>query len=212
MKIIVTGGCGFIGGTLIRKLLIKKDISIYNIDKYGYASDHKGIENVLRETGNKNYKFIKLDLKDKKQLTEIIISIKPDLIMHLAAESHVDRSIDFPGIFIESNIVGTFNLLEASREYLKESSKYKKSKFLFHHISTDEVFGSDMKKSFKENSLYNPSSPYSSSKASTDLAALSFNKTYKLFTITSHSSNNFGPGHHKEKFIPTNFLLMIGDS
>ena len=119
MKIIVTGGCGFIGGTLIRKLLFKKDISIYNIDKYGYASDHEGIENVLRETGNKNYKFIKLDLKNKQQLTEIISSIKPDLIMHLAAESHVDRSIDCPGIFIEKNIVGTFNLKEASKIYLE---------------------------------------------------------------------------------------------
>ena len=203
MKIIVTGGCGFIGGTLIRKLLFRKDIYIYNIDKFGYASDHEGIENICRKTKNNNYKFIKLDLKDKKNLSKIIISIKPNLIMHLAAESHVDKSIDNPRIFIESNILGTFNLLEATRDYLKICSNDIKSKFIFHHISTDEVFGSlDNEGKFHEGSKYDPRSPYSASKASSDHIVRSFFHTYNLPIIITNCSNNFGPWQFPEKLIP----------
>ena len=155
MKIIITGGCGFIGGTLIRKLLINKFNYILNIDKFGYASDHKAIDDLLKEKNYNNYKFYRLDLKDKKKLFEIINSFKPDLIMHLAAESHVDRSINDPEIFIESNIIGTFNLLDVTRKYLKGLNDKQKSKFIFHHISTDEV-GSLGIKAFSENSPYDP--------------------------------------------------------
>ena len=203
MKIIITGGCGFIGGCLIRKLLFQKVHFIYNIDKYGYASDHEGIDKILSETENQNYKFIKLDLKEKKKLSEIIHSIKPDLIMHLAAESHVDRSIDSPRIFIESNIIGTFNLLEATNNYLKKISKDKREKFIFHHISTDEVFGSlENNDKFHEGSPYDPRSPYSASKASSDHLVRSFFHTYGLPIVVTNCSNNFGPWQFPEKLIP----------
>ena len=204
MKIIVTGGCGFIGGTLIRKLLEKKDISIFNIDKFGYASDHESIEKTLKKNQNNNkYKFIKLDLKEKSILSELINEIKPDAIMHLAAESHVDRSINCPSIFIESNIIGTFNLLEASKNYLKEFSKGRESKFIFHHVSTDEVFGSlDSYGKFHEGSPYDPRSPYSASKASSDHLVKSYFHTYDLPIILTNCSNNFGPWQFPEKLIP----------
>ena len=203
MKIIITGGCGFIGGTLIRKLLINKFNYILNIDKFGYASDHKAIDDLLKEKNYNNYKFYRLDLKDKKKLFEIINSFKPDLIMHLAAESHVDRSINDPEIFIESNILGTFNLLDATREYLQGLNDKQKSKFIFHHISTDEVFGSlGHKGKFSENSPYDPRSPYSASKASSDHLVRSFFHTYELPVIITNCSNNFGPWQYPEKLIP----------
>lgn len=203
MKIIVTGGCGFIGATLIRKLLFEKGNHILNIDKFGYASDHESINNILKETNNENYKFLKLDLRERKKLSEVINSFKPNLIMHLAAETHVDRSIDNPSIFIESNILGTFNLLEASREYIELANKSQKSNFLFHHISTDEVFGSlDENGKFFENHPYNPRSPYSASKASSDHLVRSYFHTYGLPTIVTNCSNNFGPWQYPEKLIP----------
>ncbi len=203
MKIIVTGGCGFIGSNLIRKLLLNKDIYIFNIDKYGYASDHDAIDNILKETNNSNYKFIKLDLKEKNNLSELINSISPNVIMHLAAESHVDRSIDFPSIFIESNIIGTFNLLEAAREYMKGLNDKQRSNFIFHHISTDEVFGSLTESGkFFEKSPYDPRSPYSASKASSDHLVRSYFHTYGLPVIVTNCSNNFGPWQYPEKLIP----------
>tara|TARA_B100000963_G_scaffold175944_1_gene152976 strand:+ start:1368 stop:2423 length:1056 start_codon:yes stop_codon:yes gene_type:complete len=203
MKIIVTGGCGFIGGTLIRKLLLNKRNHILNIDKFGYASDHEAIDNFLKETKNENYKFIKLDLKEKNNLYEIINSFKPNIIMHLAAETHVDRSIDTPEIFIESNIIGTFNILEASRQYLANLNNKQKSNFIFHHISTDEVFGSlGESGQFFENYPYDPRSPYSASKASSDHLVRSYFHTYDLPIIITNCSNNFGPWQYPEKLIP----------
>ena len=207
-KVIVTGGAGFIGGTLIRKLLKEKKWIIYNIDRMGYASDLSWIK------ASKDYElrhfFLKIDLRNKETLKRFVKDIKPNLIIHLAAESHVDRSIDNPLNFIESNIIGTFNLLEASREYWEELSDSKKELFRFLHISTDEVFGTlGSEGKFDENTKYSPRSPYSSSKASSDHLVKSWHHTYGLPTIISNCSNNFGPYQFPEKFIPLSILKGI---
>ena len=207
-KVIVTGGAGFIGGTLIRKVLKEKDWFVYNLDKMGYASDLSWIKD------SDDYKlrhfFLKIDLRNKEILEKTIKEIEPDLIIHLAAESHVDRSIDSPLNFIESNIIGTFNLLEASREYWKKTSDIKKKLFRFIHISTDEVFGSlGLDDKFDENTKYSPRSPYSSSKASSDHLVRSWYHTYDLPTIISNCSNNYGPYQFPEKLIPLSILKGI---
>ena len=188
-KIIVTGGAGFIGGTLIRKLLQeKKDWVIYNLDQMGYASDLSWIKN--SEDYQSRHFFLQIDLRNKKILENLVKDINPNLIIHLAAESHVDRSIDNPLKFIESNIIGTFNLLEASRAYWKKLSDNKKKLFRFIHISTDEVFGSlGLDGKFDENTKYSPRSPYSASKASSDHLVQSWYHTYGLPTIISNCSN-----------------------
>ena len=203
MRILITGGSGFIGGTLIRKLLFENNFVIYNLDKFGYASDHTGIEECLKKTQHKNYNFLKVNLIEKDKLKELMFSIKPEIIMHFAAESHVDRSIQSPSSFIESNIIGTFNLLEAAKEYFKNLDEEMKKKFIFHHVSTDEVFGSlgEIGK-FSEISSYDPRSPYSASKASSDHLVRSYYHTYGLPTIITNCSNNFGPWQFPEKLIP----------
>ena len=207
-KVIVTGGAGFIGGTLIRNLLEKSDWFIYNIDQMGYASDLSWIKN------SKEYEmrhiFLKIDLRNKEILENLVKDISPNLIIHLAAESHVDRSIDNPLNFIESNILGTFNLLEASRSYWEEISEDKKNSFRFIHVSTDEVFGSlGVNGKFDENTKYSPRSPYSSSKASSDHLVQSWHHTYGLPTIISNCSNNYGPYQFPEKLIPLSILKGI---
>ena len=207
-KVIVTGGAGFIGGTLIRKLLKNKNWMVYNIDQMGYASDLSWIKD------SKEYKlrhfFLKIDLRNKEILENLVKDISPNLIIHLAAESHVDRSIDNPLHFIESNIIGTFNLLEASRRYWEELSITKKDLFRFLHVSTDEVFGSlGLEGKFDENTKYSPRSPYSSSKASSDHLVRSWHYTYGLPTIISNCSNNFGPYQFPEKLIPLSILKGI---
>ena len=203
MNIIVTGGCGFIGSHLIRKLLSKEDIKIVNIDKFGYASNHKSIEEVICNNNKHRYIFKKIDLADKNELVNVFESFQPDLVMHLAAESHVDRSIYNPSVFIESNIVGTFNLLETTRNYYGKLSLGKKSKFRFHHISTDEVFGSlGDSGTFCEESPYDPRSPYSASKASSDHLVKAWFHTFELPIIITNCSNNFGPWQFPEKLIP----------
>ena len=208
MKIIITGGAGFIGGTLIRKLLKERNYFIYNIDQLGYASDLSWIKSSKYDQSLHN--FLKIDLRNKQILEKAVKEIEPDLIIHLAAESHVDRSIENPLKFIESNIIGTFNLLEAARKYWEEISEIKKKLFRFIHISTDEVFGSlDLDGKFDENTKYSPRSPYSSSKASSDHLVYSWYHTYGLPTIISNCSNNFGPYQFPEKLIPLSILKGI---
>ncbi len=208
LKIIITGGAGFIGGTLIRKLLKEKKYIIYNIDQLGYASDLSWIKSSKYDQSL--HIFLKIDLRNKEILEKTVKEIEPDLIIHLAAESHVDRSIDNPLNFIESNIIGTFNLLEASRAYWGGINDIKKQLFRFIHISTDEVFGSlGLDGKFDENTKYSPRSPYSSSKASSDHLVKSWYHTYGLPTIISNCSNNFGPYQFPEKLIPLSILKGI---
>ena len=210
MRIIVTGGCGFIGSNLIRKLLNKENIHILNIDKFGYASNHSSIEEMISASNKDRYQFKKIDLADKNTLIEICESFQPDLVMNLAAESHVDRSIKSPSDFIESNIVGTFNLLEATRRYLSKRQEKFDSRFIFHHISTDEVFGTLGKTGkFNEYSPYDPRSPYSASKASSDHLVRAYYHTYGLPTIITNCSNNFGPWQFPEKLIPLVILKAL---
>ena len=191
-KVIVTGGLGFIGSNLI-KLLLKKNYYVLNIDKVSYSSNK---HNTKEFVNNKNYKFIKLDIKDKK-LFDILKKIKPCGIFNLAAETHVDRSIDSPFDFIESNIVGTFNLLECFRKFYKIFSKTR-----LIHISTDEVYGDVLKGRSDENYQYKPSSPYAASKASSDHLVSSYVRTFKIPAIVTNCSNNYGPNQHPEKLIP----------
>ena len=204
-KILITGGAGFIGSNLIKKAL-NKSFNIVNLDflTYGVGSaNNKEIED------NKSYKFIKEDINNFKKVEEIIFSEKPDFIMHLAAETHVDNSIINPSRFLETNVMGTFNLLEASRKYLE---RYNPSGFIFHHISTDEVYGSlGRKGSFTEESPYLPRSPYSASKASSDHLVNAWYSTYGLPILITNCSNNYGPLQHPEKFIPLIITNILRD-
>jgi len=189
-KIVVTGGLGFIGCNLIR-LLLKKKYKVLNIDKITYASN---FYNTRDFQGNRNYTFRKCDLKNINQLKKIINKYKPKAIFNLAAETHVDRSIDGPRNFILSNIIGTFNILEIIRN--------SKKKIKLIHISTDEVYGDVIKNRSKEDDAYKPSSPYSASKASSDHLVYSYIRTYNIPAMVTNCSNNFGPRQHPEKLIP----------
>jgi len=192
-KIIVTGGLGFIGSNLI-ELLLKKNYSVINIDKVTYSSNFYNTQEFLN---NSNYRFIKCDLNNKSKLSEIIFKYKPICIFNLAAETHVDRSIDGPAAFIKSNILGVFNLLEIFKKY---SKKNKKTRLV--HISTDEVYGDILKGRSHEEFPYKPSSPYAASKASSDHLVSSYVRTYKIPAIVTNCSNNYGPKQHPEKLIP----------
>ena len=201
-KIVVTGGLGFIGSNLI-DLLIKNGFFVLNIDKVSYASN---FYNTLNFKNNKNYKYLKLNINNKNKLIKIFAKYKPLGIFNLAAETHVDRSIDSPDQFINSNILGTFNLLEAFRKY---SKKNKKSKLI--HISTDEVYGDIVKGRTKENYPYSPSSPYAASKASSDHIVFSYIKTFGIKAIITNCSNNYGPKQHPEKLIPKMIYNIINN-
>ncbi|MDC0200692.1 dTDP-glucose 4,6-dehydratase [Candidatus Pelagibacter sp.] len=201
-KIVVTGGLGFIGSNLV-DLLIKKGFFVINIDKISYASNYY---NTLDFKNNKNYKFFKLDINNKNKLLKIFKKYKPMGIFNLAAETHVDRSIDAPAQFINSNIFGTFNLLEAFKEYSKKNKKYK-----LIHISTDEVYGDILKGRTKENYPYSPSSPYAASKASSDHIVFSYVKTFGVNAIITNCSNNYGPKQHPEKLIPKMIYHIINN-
>ena len=205
-KILVTGGAGFIGSAVIRTLLKETSAIIFNVDKLSYASDLTSINETLDdlgENGYKRYSFFKIDLYDEKSIREIVNEISPDIIMHLAAESHVDRSIEGPKIFLQSNIFGTFNLLNASLELYRSLPNKKKETFIFHHISTDEVYGSlGPKGFFDESTSYNPRSPYSASKASSDFLVNAWFHTYNLPVVITNCSNNYGPWQFPEKLIP----------
>ena len=200
-KIIVTGGLGFIGSNLI-KLLIEKNYFVINIDKVNYASNFYNTKNFSK----KNYKFLKIDINNRSKLKKILNLNKPIAIFNLAAETHVDRSIDAPAEFIRSNIVGVFNLLEVFKEFTK---KNKKAKLI--HISTDEVFGDVIKSRSKETDPYKPSSPYAASKASSDHLVYSYVRTYKLNAMITNCSNNYGPHQHPEKLIPKLIYNIINN-
>ena len=185
-RIVVTGGSGFIGGNLISKILKETDCKIFNIDKMGYASDQTIILNSLNQGNEDNYHLLKIDLTNESDINKAINEIKPHLVMHLAAESHVDRSIDGPKIFIESNIIGTFNLLQSCLKFYN-SKHAVKDVFRFHHISTDEVFGSLGEVGFfNENTPYDPRSPYSASKASSDHLVSSWYHTFGLPVVITN--------------------------
>ena len=192
-KAIVTGGLGFIGSNLI-EILLNKKFSVCNIDKVTYSSNFYNVKNFQK---NKKYKFLKCDLNEQKKILNLLLKFKPNVIFNLAAETHVDRSIDGPKNFIKSNIVGTFSILEAFRIYNK---KYKNTKLI--HVSTDEVFGDVKIGRSRESDSYKPSSPYAASKASSDHLVSSYIKTYKLPCIITNCSNNYGPKQHPEKLIP----------
>ena len=201
-KIIVTGGLGFIGSNLIN-ILLKKNYKILNIDKVTYASNFYNIKNFVN---HKNYEFSKCDLFNQKKLNNLINNFKPDAIFNLAAETHVDRSIDNPHSFIKSNIVGVFNLLEVFKKYTVQN---KKAKLI--HISTDEVYGDILNGRSDENYSYLPSSPYAASKASSDHLVYSYFRTFNLPVIITNCSNNYGPRQHPEKLIPKLIYNIINN-
>ena len=192
-NIIVTGGLGFIGSNLI-EYLIKKKFSVINIDKISYSSNFYNVRNFQKD---KKYSFVKCDLNDSKKIYKILSKYKPIAIFNLAAETHVDRSIDGPQTFIKNNILGVFSLLEAFKNYLKLNHKIK-----LIHISTDEVYGDILKGRTDEKYPYNPSSPYAASKASSDHLVYSYIRTFKIPAIITNCSNNYGPNQHPEKLIP----------
>ena len=203
-KIIVTGGLGFIGSHLI-KLLIEKGYFVINIDKITYSSNKKN----LKKYKSTEYLFYKGDINNQKLILNLLVNYKPKAMFNLAAETHVDRSIDSPEVFVKSNIVGVYNILEATKRYLKIN---KDKNFKFIHISTDEVYGDIKKNKFsKEDDAYNPSSPYASSKASADLIIKSYFRTYNLPTIITNCSNNYGPNQYPEKLIPR-IILNLKDN
>ena len=209
-KIIVTGGAGFIGGAVVRKLLSETNALIYNVDKISYASDFTCINQI--KSSKERHFLQKINLVNKNELEKLIYKIGPDLIIHLAAETHVDRSIENPSHFIESNIIGTFNLLEVSTDYWKTLDYKSRNNFRFHHVSTDEVFGSlGPNEYFNESSNYAPMSPYSASKASSDHLVRSWHNTFGLPTLISNCSNNYGPFQFPEKLIPLTIIKALNE-
>ncbi len=197
MKLLVTGGAGFIGSAFIREAISRK-FSVLNLDSLTYASSDKSLESI---SNNKAYSFINLDIRDKNSLYLAFTEFSPDVVIHFAAETHVDKSIDSPANFIETNIIGTFNLLDCANKYWTDAGR--PSTFRFLHISTDEVFGSlSSNGMFKETTKYDPSSPYSASKASSDHLVRAWGKTFNLPVMVTNCSNNYGPFQFPEKLIP----------
>lgn len=206
MKLLVTGGAGFIGSAVVRQA-VRAGHEVVNLDALTYAAC---LENVAPVANAPGYVFVEADIRDRATLDAVFADHAPDAVMHLAAESHVDRSIDGPGDFIETNITGTFNMLEAARKYWAEAGK--PDHFRFHHISTDEVFGSlpaDPAVQFTETTAYDPRSPYSASKAASDHLVRAWHETYGLPVVMTNCSNNYGPYHFPEKLVPVVILNAL---
>lgn len=208
MKLLVTGGAGFIGSAIIRHIIANTSDGVVNLDKLTYAGN---LESLVGVSDSARYAFEQVDICDRTELERVFREHQPDAVMHLAAESHVDRSIDGPATFVETNIVGTYTLLEAARHYWSELEGSRKSNFRFHHISTDEVYGdlADTTALFTETTPYSPSSPYSASKASSDHLVRAWSRTYGLPVLITNCSNNYGPYHFPEKLIPLMILNAL---
>ncbi|MCP9847789.1 dTDP-glucose 4,6-dehydratase [Synechococcus sp. Lug-A] len=214
-RILVTGGAGFIGGAVVRRLLRETEALVFNLDKCGYASDLTSIEGVLAELGPRalspdgqsRHQLLRVDLTNAEATAAAVRQADPDLVLHLAAESHVDRSIEGPGAFIASNVNGTFHLLQAVRSHWEQLPAERRDTFRFHHISTDEVFGSlGPTGRFSETTLYDPRSPYSASKAASDHLVNAWHHTFGLPVVLTNCSNNYGPWQFPEKLIPVVIL------
>lgn len=208
MKVLVTGGAGFIGSAVVRHIIANTQDTVVNLDKLTYAGN---LESIAEVTSSERYAFEQVDICDAAELERAFNVHQPDAVMHLAAESHVDRSIDGPSQFMQTNIIGTYNLLEAARKYWQSLDEVRKSAFRFHHISTDEVYG-DLEGTddlFTETTSYAPSSPYSASKASSDHLVRAWKRTYGLPTLVTNCSNNYGPYHFPEKLIPHMILNAL---
>lgn len=208
MKILVTGGAGFIGSAVIRHIIANTSDAVVNVDKLTYAGN---LESLAEVSDSPRYAFEQVDICDREQIDRVFREHQPDAVMHLAAESHVDRSISGPSEFIQTNIIGTYNLLEASRLYWQCLEQGRKSLFRFHHISTDEVYGDleGVDDLFTETTPYQPSSPYSASKASSDHLVRAWSRTYGLPVLITNCSNNYGPCHFPEKLIPLVILNAL---
>ncbi len=207
-RIIVTGGAGFIGSAVVRHIIANTTDAVCVVDKLTYAGN---LESLAEVSASERYRFERVDICDKAELDRVFAEFQPTHVMHLAAESHVDRSIDGPGEFIQTNIVGTYTLLEATRRYFNGLSDVVKSAFRFHHISTDEVYGDleGPEDLFRETTPYAPSSPYSASKASSDHLVRAWKRTFGVPTLVTNCSNNYGPYHFPEKLIPLVILHAL---
>lgn len=208
MKILVTGGAGFIGSAVVRYIIQHTNDQVINVDKLTYAGN---LESLALVSDSPRYAFAQIDICQREAVDRVLSEHQPDVIMHLAAESHVDRSIDGPADFIQTNIVGTYTLLEAARQYAASLDEQRKMAFRFHHVSTDEVYG-DLEGTtalFTEDTPYAPSSPYSASKASSDHLVRAWNRTYGLPVVITNCSNNYGPYHFPEKLIPLMILNAL---
>ncbi len=207
MRVMVTGGAGFIGSAVVRHLVLEKGHEVLNVDALTYAGYLPSLKAV---EGKSNYRFLHANICDRPAMEQAIAGFRPDRIMHLAAESHVDRSITGAADFIQTNVIGTFTLLESARDYWAGLDEGGKKDFRFHHVSTDEVYGSlGSKGLFTEQTPYDPSSPYSASKASSDHLVMAWERTYGLPVVVSNCSNNYGPYHFPEKLIPLTILNAL---